>query len=88
VNSKVRNWQSTQRAGVMTFPDPLLDASSVENVFVVADQRSHHLVLLKFTPADRTIFPKTIFFQAFLACLSLLLLESRSIKRRNNFGHG
>ena len=72
----------------MTFPNPLLDASSVKDVFFIADQSGHHLVLQEVAPADRTFFPKTVFVKAFLACLTLLPLESGSIQRRNDFGDG
>jgi len=88
VKSKVRNGQSAERARVMTFPDPLLNASCVEDMFFVANQSGNHLVLLKLAPADWTFFPKTLLVEAFLACLSLLPLESGSIKRRNDFGDG
>jgi hypothetical protein len=67
----------------MTFSYPLLDAISVEDVLIVADQSGHHLVFMEVTPADRTLFPKSIFVAMF--CLSLLLLESCPIKRKDDF---
>jgi len=71
----------------MPLSDPLLDATSVENVFIVADQCSYHLVLLKLTPTDRTLLHQALFFLALLVCLSLLFFVSRSVKRRYNLWH-
>jgi len=68
-------------------PDPLLNAASVEDVFIIAEQSSYHLVLLKLTPTDRALLHQALFFLALLVCLSLLLFVSRSVKRRYNLWH-
>ena len=58
----------------MAFSDPLLDTFSVENVLLIAYERGNHLFSPEITPANWTLFPKSIL--RFLLVLFLFALES------------
>lgn len=56
----------------MAFTDPLLDATRVENVLFVANERSYHFAPSEVAPADGALLPEFV-----PRCLTMFLLFAR-----------
>ena len=78
LSSEVGDLLPTQGTTVLAFPDPLLDALSVEDVLLVAVKRRDKVVAQEVAPTDGALPPQTthtFIKPAFLLLLCLLVLE-------------
>ena len=83
---------AAKRTAILSLPDPLLNALSVEDVLFVTVERRHEVIAQEVAPADGALAPKatlTIVDAAILllelSCFGLIL---RLLQRGNNFRNG
>ena len=92
--SQIGNGHAAERATVLAFPNPLLDALGVEDVLIVAVQRRNEVVAQEVTPADGTLAPQPglALVEARVALLlfllRLLVLKLGLVEGGDNFGDG
>jgi len=93
-SSQIGNGHAAERATVLAFPNPLLDALGVEDVLIVAMQRRNEVVAQEVTPADGTLTPQPglALVEARVALLlfllRLLVLKLGLVEGGDNFGDG
>ena len=80
---------AAKRTAILSLPDPLLNALSVEYVLFVTVERRHEVIAQEIAPADGALTPKTALtivdatiLLLELSCLGLIL---RLLQRRDNF---
>ena len=80
---------AAKRAAILSFPNPLLNALSVEDVLFVTVERRHEVIAQEIAPADWALAPKTTLtivdtaiLLLELSCFGLIL---RLLQRGNNF---